>query len=355
MRENLLEDLASRGPPVLVYHWDADGMISAMHIVMATGQDTVMHPPRFTYKVTPSLIESLKKSLTRSNTIIVLDLAYPGETVDMIAEKTGAQVIVFDHHYQENEPKNPNVMYINPASRGDPEARWPSAAHVIAKYTGAYHPLLVAASIVGDLGEAAKANKEYQNYMVEAGLDPIRDYWIVAEAVKQLDAIDIMGNYDGLKWIPKVHAIGQFDPFKSILNDPLLTTLRTQAELELQELVEKAEEEAREEYPGVIGVVLEGEGRHVSKIARHMASRHRGKIVVVAYYARSTGEARVYARAYGLNKPLISLIPLFKKMGYQAGGKYQGDNNVVGVECTREDMEKVYKIMVREAVDLMKS
>ncbi|MEB3860883.1 MAG: hypothetical protein GSR84_01510 [Desulfurococcales archaeon] len=352
VREGFIEDITARGPPVVVYHWDADGMISAMHIVMAAGEDTVLHPPKFTFKVTREFIESLKKSLTRSRTILILDLAYPGKILDMIAKETGARVIVVDHHYQEEEPRSPNVEYINPASKGDQEGRWPSAAHVLARLLGKYHPALVAASIVGDLGPAAKANREYQNYMVEAGLDPVNDYWIIQEAVEQLNSIDRMGNYHGLRWIPKVHAIGQFDPLKSVLNDPLLTTLRTQADVEWEELVARAEEELREEAPGILGVVLEGEGRHVSKLARHLASKHRGKIIVVAYYASSTGEARVYARAYGYDKPLTPLIRYFKKLGYEAGGKYQRNNNVVGVECAREEMEKVYKLMIEKLKEM---
>ncbi len=353
VREGFIEDITLRGPPVVVYHWDADGMISAMHIVMIAGEDTVLHPPYFTFRVTREFISSLKKSLTKSRTILIVDLAYPGRVLDRIAEETGARIIVVDHHYQEEEPRNPNVEYINPAAQGDQEGKWPSASHVLAKLIGKYHPALVAASIIGDLGPAAKANREYQNYMVEAGLDPINDYWIIQEAVEQLNSIDRMGNYHGLRWIPKVHAIGQFDPLKSVLNDPLLTTLRTQADVEWEELITRAEEELREEAPGILGVTLEGEGRHVSRLARYLASKHQGMIVVVAYYASSTGEARVYARAYGYEKPLTPLIPYFKGMGYEAGGKYQRGNNVVGVECTRRDMEKVYRLMIEKLRELI--
>ncbi len=353
MREGFIRDLLSSGPPVLVYHWDADGMISAMHIVSMAGQDTIMLPPKFTFRVDDDFIRSLKAKAAGRRPIIILDLSYPGRVIDRIARETGVHILVVDHHYQDEGPREPNVEYVNPARKGDPEGEWPSTAHVLARILGEYHPGLVAASIVGDLGPRAKANKHYQNYMVEAGLDPVRDYWVVEQVVSQLDSISVTANYDGLKWIPKVHAIGQFDPLKSILNDPLLTTLKTNVEVEFESLLEEAKSSLVEEAPGVLGVKLSGESRLASRLARSLASMNPGRVVVVAYHSTGIDRAYIYARAYKLKAQLAGIAEYFKRLGFEAGGKYQEDNNVVAVECPPREMERVYRLMVEKVREVL--
>jgi len=353
---DLVRVLESEGPPVTLYHWDADGIISAMHVIMAAGPDTILYPPKFTYKVTEDYINGIKDKIREagSNVIVIIDIAYPGHVIERIARETGVGVIVIDHHYQENPPRGRNITYINPAAGGDPKGMWPSAVHVFASVTGVYHPALAAASIVGDLGPKAKANKYYQNYMVESGLDPIRDYELIRDVVAQLEAIDVTGKYEGLKWVPKVHVIGGQDPVKSILGDPLLTALRMQAQAEFEDLLTSARRGLRDEGDGVLGVILEGEGRHISRLARSLAAEYRGNVIVIGYYSNSTGEARVYARTYGINKPLISLKNIFKERGYSVGGKYQYDNNVIGVECSRRELVNVYRLMVNSVRKLLR-
>ncbi|MEB3780065.1 MAG: DHH family phosphoesterase [Desulfurococcales archaeon] len=341
----------------LVYHWDADGMLSAISLVAYYGSAdrVLLEPPRFTYRIDKDYLERLKESSRRSDALIIVDIDYPGDTIDMLAEKLGKHVIVIDHHAKYDLPKREDVTYYNPAAKGDPQGLYPSATHVLAEILEAYHPLLVAASIVGDLGPQAKSNKVYQNYMVEAGLDPVRDYWLIEEAVRLLSSLEIMGNYDGIKWIPKVIGIGDMDPFKAILNDALLATLRVQADAELEEILKNAERNMEEPARGVKAVLLEGEGRHASQLARRLAAKYKDHIVIVGYKANSTGEARVYARTYRTDIVLASLIPKLKARGYLAGGKTQRKNNVVALETTPEKLEDAYNFMVNQIIELIKN
>ncbi|MEB3860556.1 MAG: hypothetical protein LRS43_05030 [Desulfurococcales archaeon] len=332
--------------PVIVYHWDADGLIAATLITMAYG-DSLLEPPRFTYRLTREHLERVKSASRRADLLVIVDLAWDPIYFETMALETGLKVVVIDHHYtmlDESSFRAP-VVYCNPAAKGDPEGLWPSASYIASLVYGVRHDLLVAASIVGDLGEGSLQNRVYRSVMERAGLDPVKDYWLPREAVLQLHGVEAMGKFEAVSWIPKMLATGNLDPFKAIIGDAYLTTLRAQAEAELEQLMEEAKRSARED-DGIIYVILEGEGRFFSQLSRELAKKYPDKIVVLAYHAKSTGEARVYARTARERPVLAKAINALRKRGYSAGGKSQGSNNVVAIETTRENLERALEEMI---------
>jgi single-stranded DNA-specific DHH superfamily exonuclease len=322
---------------------------------MAYG-DSILEPPRFTYELSRDHLERIKASSRLADLVIVLDLAWKPSHVETLALETGRDVVVIDHHYVAlgwgsfkdhiTGPLRDRVFYCNPAARGDPEGLWPSASYIVSRVYGVEHDLLVAASIVGDLGDEAVNNRVYRDLVRRAGLDPVKDYWLLREAVMQLHGVEVMGKIEAVAWLPKMLATGNLDPFKAIIGDAYLATLRAQAEAELESLVEEARRRAREAGRGIVYVALEGEGRFFSRLARELAKIYPDKIVVVAYYSRSTGEARVYARTLRGKPALVQAIGLLAGKGYSVGGKSQGSNNVIALETRREELEKALSDMI---------
>ena len=341
-------------PHVVIYHWDADGIIGAMHAVMASNDKSVLLPPRFTYKPGDDYIRAVIDASHGKEYIIIIDISFRKETLKKILYSVKSNIVVVDHHFTRSRLYHNRLYYINPAQNRDPEGKWPSASHIIALHLGDYNPLLIAASIVGDLGERAKANAVYQNYMVEAGLDPIRDFDIPKIIAENLDSLGIMGNYEGLTWIPRVHAIGDRDPAKSIIDDPYLINLKVQAEIELEELI--ADLESNTIVEGSIAYYYaEGEGRHVSKLSRHLASLHSDKVTVVGYAWKSTGIGYIYVRTLRDDIDLAQLIELYENRVRSIGGKRQKMNNVIGMELEAHRVKEIMQDVVSDLKNIIKS
>ncbi|MEB3850997.1 MAG: hypothetical protein LRS49_00245, partial [Desulfurococcales archaeon] len=277
-------------PPLVVMHWDMDGVAAASLVARASGRpgEAGFLTPRFRYAFDKPFLDRARGEARGRRLLAVVDLAVPGGSVDLLHRYTGRPAVVVDHHTQPEPPRLPSVAYVNPAARGDPAGNWPSAAHVVASLTGVGDPLLVAASIVGDLGPAARANRWYQNYMVRAGLHPVEDYWLPAECASLVDAASAMGRADVLEALA-ARLAGAEEPCRLILQDGLLQALRVEAQEELERLLSRAEGLAEEPVPGVLLYRLEGRGRHASKLARELARRHPDRVVVVAYRSAATG------------------------------------------------------------------
>ncbi len=349
-REVVREALTA--PNVVVYHWDADGMIGAIHTVMANKDRSVLLPPRFTYKPGRDYIKTIAEFSEGKDYVVLIDINFSRDVIREIVYSIKSMLVVIDHHVSKTKIYHNRLVYVNPAFSGDPDGKWPSASHVLASYLGDYNPLLIAASIVGDLGEKAKANTVYQNYMVEAGLDPVRDFDIPRIIADNLDSVGIMGNYEALTWIPRVHAIGDRDPAKSIIDDPYLINLKVQADIELEELIDEVENNAVVEGIVVYSYV-EGEGRHISKLSRHLASLYPDKITVVGYVSRNVEMGYVYVRTMRDDIDLTKLIEMYEGKVISIGGKRQKMNNVIGMEVDTGKVREIMNIVVNDVKRLL--
>jgi len=351
------ELLSRLSPPVIVMHWDMDGVASATLAAQASGKpgEAAFASPNFRYAFDKPFLDRVRGLARGRKLLVVVDLAIPGGSVKLLQRYTARPAVVLDHHVQPEPPDDPAITYVNPAARGDPAGNWPSAAHVIASVTGVGDPLLVAASIVGDLGPAARANRWYQNYMVKAGLDPARDYHIPEACASLVDSASTMGRLDVIEALPARLSLEE-EPCMLILEDGLLHSLKAQAEAELEQLLDMAEEAVEEPIPGVLLYRLEGGGRHASKLARRLALKHSDKIVVVAYKSKATGEERVYARTYKRGAPLLAsraVVSRLRSLGLSAGGKSQGPNNVLAVEAPPGRLEEALEAVLEELRGLL--
>lgn len=337
-------------PLLVVFHWDIDGVASAALAAGGCGGpgDSVFLVPPFRYVFDKPFLDRARGAVKGRRLLVVADLGVPWRSLQLLQRYVSRPAVVVDHHVQPESPGDPAIVYVNPALRGDPAGNWPSAAHIVRSLTGRGDPLLVAASIVGDMGPAARANQWYQNYMAMAGLDPARDYWVAEECAALADGASAMGRGDVLEALA-ARLSAEEEPCKLILEDGVLHSLRAQAEAELNDLLDKAEDLAEEPLPGVRLYRLEGHGRHASKLARRLALKHPDKIVVVAYKSRATGEERVYARTYRRGAPPLAsreAVGWLRSMGLSAGGKSQGSNNVLAIEAPPNRLDEALEALL---------
>lgn len=337
--------------PLVITHWDMDGVAAAIVASWALGKPPSFYIPPFTYKLSGRVLREVGETASNADLVVITDLAYPGSELVRLHEAIGTPIVVIDHHYQESLPPSGSFVYYNPAHSGDPEGAWPSAAHVVASLTRVKirDPLLLAASVAGDLGEAAVDSRVFQYYMAIAGLDPERDYPLVRDyCVKQVDGAVAMANRGALMNIFKMSVYYGEGPCNVIMRDHLLATLSVQAEAELEALASNATPEEERAGGRILVYRIEGDGLHASRLARILASRSRRRVVVVAYTSRNAGQSRVYARIAGSQDPPLSRVAeCLKSLGYSAGGKTQPGNNVAAVEVDPGEVEEALNLMVK--------
>ncbi len=352
----VLKALRAARAPLIVTHWDMDGVASAILAASLSGGGASVYVPPLTYRLTRPILDEIEARAARADLVVLTDLAYPGPSLKLIHRRVRRKMVVVDHHRQPQPPDEPGVIYYNPAAGGDPRASWPSAAYVIDVMAGGFYPepLLVAASIVGDLGDSARGHPAYRSYMTASGLDPDRDFDLVKEhCVDNIDGAAAMGEVGVIvDVIERVVLYGE-QACMTIMKDDLLVNLKVKARYELEELAAAAR--PREE-DGVLVYELEGEGMHASRLARMLAGRHRGRVVVVAYTSRRLGQARIYARVYGSERPpLGEAVECLRALGYSAGGKTQAGNNVLAVEVDAKEAGDALEAVLDAVKQLMAS
>ncbi|MFP3144754.1 MAG: DHH family phosphoesterase [Caldisphaera sp.] len=342
LEEKPLMRLISHSNPIILHHWDADGVISASTLASYVGQGIEFESPPFKYVFSKEYLEILADRAENHDVIVVVDLNLSSKVLMEISSKANRPVISIDHHTTNDIPRSLSVIYYNPAKDGDPEGLWPSAAHVIALLTGNYDPLLISTSIVGDLDREAKNNRIYKKYMEEIGLDPESDYDIPKNCAMQIWGAEALGKIDIIKNLPTSLAYGGIDPCVALMSNPILTMLREEAENELNNLIEIANNKLEKISKDFYATLIDGNGRLISKISRALASKYPNRVVMIGYLAHSTNDASIYIRTKRNDLDFTKISIKLKSLGYQVGGKSQLNNNVIGVEVTSEKLNDAY-------------
>lgn len=346
--EKPLMRLLSHSNPIILHHWDADGVVSAATLASYIGQGIEFESPPFKYALDSEYLEKLSIKSENHDIVIVVDLNLSSNTLVQISSKAGKPVVSIDHHTTSDIPRSLSVVYYNPARNGDPEGIWPSAAHVIATLTGSYDPLLISTSIVGDLDSEAKNNRIFKKYMEEIGLDPAQDYDIPKNCAMQIWGAEALGKIEVIKNLPSALAYGGIDPCAALMGDPILTMLKNEAEEELENLITKADTQLEEVSRGFYATLIDGNGRLISKISRALASKYPDRIVMIGYLAHSTNDASIYIRTKRNDIDISKLTDKLRYLGYRVGGKSQMNNNVIGVEISPEKLEQSFNNIIYE-------
>ena len=277
--------LSPGAEPVLVYRWDADGLVAAITFLQAyrgVREEVELRPPKFTLAFRAGdLLRGVE-----GRPVVFLGLT---PTPRQLRELRGVtdKVIVVDNSYVEGW-RGSGVAYYNPAARGDLRGEWPSASWVLASLLGEYDPLLIAASVVSRLGSAAKGNGVYARMMRQAGLDPVGDYEVPAEVAARLDSIHASCKYHGLTWYPRLLTEPTVNPAKGALEDVYLAQLQALVDYEVSAAVEAIMSSGpREVCPGVLLAEAGLDVNSSATLTRALLERLRGGPPIVFVKART--------------------------------------------------------------------
>ncbi|MGC9072378.1 MAG: DHH family phosphoesterase [Acidilobus sp.] len=347
LSRNSLASLIASSEPLIIHHWDADGVASAVTAAsFAQGRADFVVPP-LTY--TPS-VDFVRHVVTRSSDkdlILVLDYNASSEFLAALASASGKPVVVVDHHLA-SYPRIANLYYYNPAAEGDPEGLWPSAAHLLADAIGFYDPLLIAMSIYGDLQDSSQMNRVFRYYMEQIGLDPVADAGIPRGCAMQVWGAEAASDLELLAGLPVELTYGAVDPCQALLSDPRLSNHRMRAEEEVERAVKEAlATEARRGRAVVYTVSLRM--RVTGMVTRRLLAAS-GLPVVIVLAREGQGKSKIYVRGE-IGDP-TKLVAILRGSGLRASGKRQPYNDIVVVDVGHVRDESAVERVV-EAVNLI--
>ncbi len=328
LSRNSLASLLASSEPLIIHHWDADGVVTAVTAAsFVSGRADFMVPP-LTYTPSAGFLEEAARRAAAKDLVVVADYNVGSEFLVALVSKVRRPVVVVDHHVG-SYPRIPNLYFYNPAANGDPEGLWPSAAHVLADAIEFFDPLLIATSIYGDLQEEASRNPVFRHYMDQVGLDPEGDVDIPRGCALQLWGGEAAGDVDLLAGLAYELAYGGVDPCQAIMSDPRLTSLRMKAEEE----VERAVSEALRGWSRIGRVAVysvELNMRVSGMVARRLLARSDAPVIVLLTREAPTGAGKIYVR--GDIGDTMKVIRGLREAGLRASGKSQRGNNVVVVD-----------------------
>ncbi len=352
-------ELVENSKPLIVTHWDMDGVASATVAAWIANGFQGVYVPRFTFTLPGSVLEEIATRASSATATVLTDLGYSYTKLEKIASHLGSKkLVVIDHHTQVGGEPSGKYCYYNPAATGDPEGKWPSAAHVAAelKPEKLRDPLLVAASILGDLGKRAYEHPVFQAYIQASGVEPSKAYELIERCKSLIDAASAMACKECLEQaVMKAYEAGAAEnkagaSCKAIIGYTVLAELEREALEERERLLQEARSTCRE-LNHYIYCKLQGRGRHASKIARELSREYFARIVVVEYTSTNLGRTTVYVRGHGLDtrarKCFEKLFYTARSLlenddaGISAGGKLQEGNTVLAVEAPIELGSKV--------------
>ncbi|MDP8002688.1 MAG: hypothetical protein RAK17_00630, partial [Caldisphaera sp.] len=91
--EKNLMRLLTHSNPLVIHHWDADGVISAATLATYIGQELEFESPPFEYKIDENYLEMLSTKAENHDTIVILDLNLPSKYLVSLSAKLGKPVI----------------------------------------------------------------------------------------------------------------------------------------------------------------------------------------------------------------------------------------------------------------------
>lgn len=342
LSRNSLASLLADVEPLIIHHWDADGIASAVTVAQFVGPGAIFVVPPFTYRPPRDFVEQVSKLAANKDVVLVLDYNAPPEVYASLVTAIGGRPVVAVDHHTTTYPRVPNFYYYNPAAEGDPNGLWPSAAHVIADALGFYDPMLVAMSIYGDLWDDSVNNRVYRAYMEEVGLDVKEDSELIRNCAMQIWAAEAAKLKDVIDGLAYSLAYGGADPCEAILSDPRMTNAREAVEEELSRARSAASR--KEELNGrVLAFGVTTKYKITGMLARQLARENAGKIVVV-YSVEEGATGRIYVRGLAQAKPLIEEL---RSKGLNVGGKSQRSNNVVSLEVQPGDLEQAVDLVIK--------
>lgn len=295
--------------PLILHHWDTDGICSAAMIkrflgVVPAKMLVPMTIGRYSLSGHPfQLIEE-----EGIDAVIVADLALPEDDFDRLI-RTQAEIWVFDHHMQK---RREDLHQFNPVARGSPSDDYPSTTWVLREFLETPMDLLTVLGAVGDKGERIRESAAYSSmgeYIDSIGVS-------FEELLRMCELID------------SNHAIRSFagveDAVSFVLDhgdDPsaLLTSEEWTRNAEKVRSEIAREEPARPHTKGILVHRFSSSYDIISAVSRRLSKKIGVRASVVIQEDYFPTDSRVYVRTNDLD--LTPVLEMAKGGGHISGGK----------------------------------
>jgi len=323
----ILQTLLDAENPLIIHHWDADGIAAAAILAKQYNKYRIYVPPIGQYRLTPAALREIQAAAQGTDLIAVLDYAIPHTDIKKL-EDLSRPVAVIDHH---PNTLPPNPLYHNPVARGQPQHQWPATAHVLATLLNTETPL-APIGIAGDLEEKALQNRVYRELAARLNLNPRKPL----KAARLLDAPHTARQRKLIETLPPKLAKAP-DPIQAILGDP---RLREAERRYLEELARVLAEKPRRHGPLLL-LEFQSTMLLASRVARRLHAQHPRETVAALQHDQETGQTHLYIRSPHNLTPLIRLL---RQEGYTAGGK----NHVLAVQASPQQAWKALKTITEK-------
>ena len=320
MSSSPVTTLSSPDPPVVVHHWDTDGVASALILREERGKEPLFFPPSpGRYNLTASQREELSSLSPRE--ILLADMNLSQEEYLFLQRTARGNFTAYDHHGGYGAPEG--IRLINPlVSGGEPEDSLSTTA-VLRRHFSRFEDLLYWLGIWGDTGfktpEGSERSVALDRFLAKEGRARSEFLRLVA----LLDLPYRTGRREMvLQLMERVRAIDLWE----LPGEEFLLRL----EDEIEEALRKAEASALQEGP-FQAVFFSGKPLISSQLCRTLYARNPDRLSLVVH---DRGEdLQFYLRTR--KGPFAELIGKAKGMGLSAGGK--GD--VIGAVLKLEEVK----------------
>ncbi|MBO8181417.1 MAG: DHH family phosphoesterase [Archaeoglobus sp.] len=297
----------------IVHHWDTDGISSAAIVAAVLDKKGAKW-----YNLTPKIGEFDIPENIDDSELYVVDLNIP-EKVEVIAAKF-ERIFFFDHHLQKRIDL-PNVVHVNPNLDG---MNYPSASWVVSEHFKHWSHLS-ALGAIGDIGEKAFEIPEVRRLFGMNEKDALR-------LVKLIDSSYIVMDKEGVERAVKL--LFQKSPAELLEIKEWNKNLEW-IEKEIERIISLCECKNR-----FCEVFFTSNMNVISAVAKRISWEL--KRDVLAVNQDFNGKAQIYLRkAAGSELDIPKIIQRLKQEGFNSGGK----DEVLGVICEKEEVERVLEIV----------
>jgi len=298
----MLEELKGHG--LLIHHWDTDGICSARLLLKHLSSKNLENktPVLGNYYLTETELEAY----TNYDFVIIADMALPKEHILTLAQN--AQVMIFDHHLQEEIKE---VDHINPIIKGENPDEYPSASWIINDYLRKKPNLYALLGILGDHEQRITNNAKFAQLITDFAQQHSLTFAALLQMVYLLDSNYKLGDKKAVENAP--HLLLQYNAPADILNNPEWNKNLTR----LTEEITRQLELPADEINGTIFKKIETPYNIISTITRKI-SWGSGKDTVVINTGFFDDKDQVYVRS---KKNVEPMIKRGKSLGFKCGGK----------------------------------
>ncbi len=312
---------------MVVGHWDTDGICSTAKFKLYVNNSAEFYtPPIGSYTIPTDDFRHLKGH----DYLVVLDIAVRDDNLGELAEATGSQIIVIDHHFHMSRR---NALYIDPPMESG--ERFYSNTLLIDHILNRKMDILTVLGLVGDIGMG------------------IGDKPIYTEVSRILDmyGLSLEDVYRMVLLIDSNHIINDRDAVKKAVDKVIQYMDDPRGILGEREWINRYDEAIREveRLSGDDGIIrgdkwvykeLDSSYYIISRVGRRISSRYRGLVTIVVNRGFSPEYDQVYIRSNAYAMDMYRLINYALSRGYVAGGK----DTVMGAIIPKNEADEFISI-----------